>query len=224
MRCDPLHQPFHRHDQARLIVFVRGDYRERAIEGQSRFRPGDFIIRPAYFAHDGFGSPDAAYRTLPVSRAAWTRFHADHGWSVRTGRLPAELITDPEALMHTGDVVLSNCPTQAVEPAVDQTRLGRIARALTETTPCQTGELAEKEGLRPWQLTRRFLDRYGLTPTRFRQQARLQMALKLMAETGLSLAAIAADAGFADQSHFCRSLRAATGQSPSQTRRALLTA
>jgi AraC family transcriptional regulator len=60
-----------------------------------------------------------------------------------------------------------------------------------------------------------------MPPSRYRREARVQHALRLMAETQAPLAAVAAQAGFADQSHLGRAVRAATGRTPDQLRRQL---
>jgi AraC-like DNA-binding protein len=46
----------------------------------------------------------------------------------------------------------------------------------------------------------------------------LRLALSLLATTDLPLAEIALQAGFADQAHFTRRIRSATGRTPRQIR------
>jgi len=222
MRFDPNNQPLHRHDEARLIVFLRGCYIERAIEGSARFEAGGFIVRPALYAHDGCGTPGTEYRILPVSPTAWARYHADNGWTARIGRIPDELAANNGTLLRAGDAILANCETRTLAARNVEPAISRIALALAAPGSSDTGALAAAEELQPWTLTRRFRRQFGITPTRFRQESRIQLALKLMAETALSLSAISAEAGFADQSHLSRSLRQATGGTPSQIQRSLI--
>ena len=63
-------------------------------------------------------------------------------------------------------------------------------------------------------LSRGFRTIFATSPAAFRAESRAQSALALMAAGGSSLAEIAAVAGFADQSHMTRAVRALTGQPP----------
>jgi AraC family transcriptional regulator len=49
--------------------------------------------------------------------------------------------------------------------------------------------------------------------------ARIESAKRLLANHGISLAEIALDTGFSEQSHFSRAFRASTGISPGAWRR-----
>jgi AraC-like DNA-binding protein len=67
------------------------------------------------------------------------------------------------------------------------------------------------------RLRRRFAAAIGYGPKTFQRVLRLQRALRLAggsARPGASLAMIAAEAGYADQAHMSRELRALTGRSP----------
>jgi AraC-like DNA-binding protein len=67
----------------------------------------------------------------------------------------------------------------------------------------------------PRQLHRRFVAAVGYGPKTFQRVLRLQRVLALAARSRhQSLAALAAEAGYADQAHMSRELRALTGHSP----------
>jgi AraC-like DNA-binding protein len=66
----------------------------------------------------------------------------------------------------------------------------------------------------PRQLRRRFAAAVGYGPKTFQRVLRLQCALALAARSAESLAALAADAGYADQAHMSREVQALTGQTP----------
>jgi AraC-like DNA-binding protein len=74
-------------------------------------------------------------------------------------------------------------------------------------------ELESFCGLDRWSLARQFRAAYGTSPSRFRTLRQLDMARRLMAR-GASLAAAAAEAGFADQSHMSRRFKSAYGLTP----------
>lgn len=71
---------------------------------------------------------------------------------------------------------------------------------------------------------RQFIDAFrhttGVPPFRWLRAYRVERAKELLRGTSLSLAAIAAACGFADQSHFTRTFSAATGATPGSWRRA----
>ena len=60
--------------------------------------------------------------------------------------------------------------------------------------------------------------RFGMSPQVLRRELRTRRALHLLAGA-MPLAGIAAASGFADQAHLARTLRAATGATPSQLRK-----
>lgn len=212
-------QPLHRHADMRLILFTKSTYTERTFLQSDTFEPGDFVMRPAYYGHDGRGAVDAAYMSLPLSQRSLRAFGADHGWRARRGHVAleglCELLRDP----HAGDEVLSAARLRPMCKSHASSPMEKIAVALSKRRAPSMAALAEAHVLKPWELTRRFRETYWLSPSQFRLEVRVQEALKLMAETCLSLSDIADAAGFTDQSHLCRSVRRTTGQSPALLRR-----
>jgi AraC-like DNA-binding protein len=66
----------------------------------------------------------------------------------------------------------------------------------------------------PRRLRRRFAAAVGYGPKTFQRVLRLQRVLALAGRPGMSLAALAAEARYADQAHMSRELKALTGRSP----------
>ena len=62
---------------------------------------------------------------------------------------------------------------------------------------------------------RRFAHSFGLTPHAWLVRLRLERACAALAGSGLSVAQVAAEVGFYDQSHFNRAFRVAYGAPPS---------
>ncbi|TGY88609.1 AraC family transcriptional regulator [Marinicauda algicola] len=216
-----LQQILHRHADARLIVFLRGEYRERSFRESGRFRAGDFLIRPAYYAHDGIGDDTVHYVALPLSRNAVSAHLARHGWKARRGQVSEALLRAVRNGDCSGDELIKERPTLSLAEDEDESALSRIASALWQTNPGTLRALARSERLLPWTLTRAFKRNYGVAPSQYRKEAMAQHALSLIAETDMNIAAIAAISGFADQSHLCRTLRAITGATPTSLRRSL---
>lgn len=80
-------------------------------------------------------------------------------------------------------------------------------------------ELAEQAGLSPRQLHRKFRDVFGLSVQDFLIKTRIQAASDALLHSGLTIAQIAADFGFCDQSAFTQLFRKHTGLTPLKFRR-----
>jgi AraC family transcriptional regulator len=75
-------------------------------------------------------------------------------------------------------------------------------------------EIAAAAGVHPAHLTREFRRHHGTSVGSYVRRLRLAWAADRLARSGQPLAEIAADAGFADQSHFTRAFRGYSGRTP----------
>jgi AraC-like DNA-binding protein/quercetin dioxygenase-like cupin family protein len=82
------------------------------------------------------------------------------------------------------------------------------------------GDIASRYGLSREAYTRSFSRRFGMPPHAFRIVSRLNLARRQI-RAGETLAAIAVDQGFADQSHFGRHFRRVFGVTPETYREAM---
>jgi AraC family transcriptional regulator len=117
-------------------------------------------------------------------------------------------------------------------PARNHRRLGLSAHQLSMVTdfirdnlarPIRLSELASLAELSPSQFGRAFKTSTGTTPHLWHLGARIESAKRLLADRRNSLAEIALDTGFSEQSHFTRAFRTAIGVSPGAWRRDLTT-
>ncbi|KIU16437.1 hypothetical protein TL10_13685 [Mycolicibacterium llatzerense] len=81
--------------------------------------------------------------------------------------------------------------------------------------------LAAALGVSPYRLSRSFSNELGVSVTRYRNRVRVGRALDHLYRDDATLADVAATLGFADQAHFCRTLREQTGHTPTAVRREL---
>ena len=81
------------------------------------------------------------------------------------------------------------------------------------------GAWAEQHGLRRETISRGFLRAYGVSPAVYRVGVRVKSVVRALREGDASLAAVAADHGFFDQSHMSRAVLAATGLTPARLRK-----
>jgi AraC family transcriptional regulator len=82
--------------------------------------------------------------------------------------------------------------------------------------PIEVAELASVAGRSPFHFSRVFARSVGMTPYRYVVHLRLQAAIQQVRSGQMSLAEIAADTGFADQSHLSRWVRRVHGVAPSE--------
>ena len=81
--------------------------------------------------------------------------------------------------------------------------------------------LAELLGVSPYRLSRAFSAEIGVSVTRYRNRVRVGCALDRLADGEQDLAGLAAELGFADQGHLCRTMRQHVGTTPTVVRRLL---
>ena len=98
----------------------------------------------------------------------------------------------------------------------------RRAREMVEDRfrePLRVSELAHEAGVHPAHLSRTFRERYRESISARVRRLRAEWAAERLVHSDDPIAAIAQAAGFADQSHLTRALRARTGMTPARYRR-----
>jgi AraC family transcriptional regulator len=99
--------------------------------------------------------------------------------------------------------------------------LYRTVERLLDVTgaPVSIRMLAVEAGVHPVHVARVFRRHLGCTPSDVQRQARVRQASALLRATRRSIAEVAAEVGFADQSHLTRAMRAQLGVTPLEARR-----
>lgn len=85
--------------------------------------------------------------------------------------------------------------------------------------PIGLGDLAAGTGVHPAHLARTFRAQHGVSVGEYSRQLRLSWAASELASGDTPVATIAAEAGFADQSHFTRMFKRHVGVTPARYRR-----
>lgn len=203
------HLPRHRHAEPYLAVVLAGGYVEAGDGGRWRARPGTVMVHGAHEAHrDCFDAAETVVLNLPVP----------------AGLAPmAGMIDDIDAIAR----IAERDPSSAAALAATMLRPGAyrlddwpdlLADALVADPALALGDWAELMGLAPASVSRGFGRAYGVSPKRYRLEARTRHALHAVAGSRISLAEIAAAHGFADQAHMTRALVALTGTPPGALR------
>ena len=99
--------------------------------------------------------------------------------------------------------------------------LGPALRAISERAgqPVSNLELARACGLSVRAFERQFRASYDCAPQHYVRRLRVRMSCHALVFSSKTLAAIATEAGFADQSHFTREFRCFLGETPGAYRR-----
>jgi AraC-like DNA-binding protein len=107
------------------------------------------------------------------------------------------------------------------------TRAARITKRASElirsrfSNRCLIANLAEELGIHRSQLSRWFKASYGITLSDFVRICRIDKSLDLLTDDEMTIAKIALDCGFNDQSHFTRSFREVMTTTPAKWRKAI---
>lgn len=130
-----------------------------------------------------------------------------------------------EALLELLARALAARPSPASTPPrpADRALVDRAREALAADDPAAAGllPLAHLLGVSPYRLSRAFTRELGVSLTRYRNRLRVGLVLDRLTLGEADLAGLAADLGFADQAHLCRTVREHAGHPPTALRRLL---
>ena len=194
----------HRHNEAYVAVVLAGSYLEAGDGGRFRAEAGTVIAHEGFTAHrDEFGHNGAVVLNLP----------AIDGIFGSGSVADADLIARAAEQDATDAVHLLGEQFRQGAPAIDDWP-DMLAVVLRQDPDRLISDWADSIGLDPASVSRGFARAYGVSPKRFRREARVRRALGALNSWQGSLATVAAEHGFADQAHFTRSVRDLTGTTP----------
>ncbi len=202
--------PRHRHAAGYVALPLDGGYLEAGECGRVHATPGMALVHHAWSAHqDGFGARGARVLNLPLPEGL-----AEGAVRVADPDVVARLAErDPQA---AAEMLSETAAAAAASGPADWP--DRLADALTRDPALAIGDWAAGMGLNPASVSRGFLRAYGVSPKRFRLELRTRRAVRALPRWRDTIAALAAEHGFADQAHFARAALALTGRTPSQLR------
>ncbi len=238
----------HRHRGAYATLVLDGDYLESSLDGPLLCRPGTVVVHPAFHAHgDRFGQCGA--RTLNIelpgalasalAAAASDPTPADAGLGARTEAGPGAGAGFGAGLGPAFGARAWRVPALAEAAEVLDRAPAQLAALLAQSRPlapaavpdwqaellrlidredADIGVLAQRLGVSAEHASRTLARSFGMPPRALRRELRWRRALRLLGAC-LPLAEVAAAAGFADQSHLHRVVRAHAGCTPLQLRR-----
>lgn len=194
----------HRHAEGYVALVLAGSYVEAGDGARIRACPGDVILHDRYDAHrDDFSRAGATVLNLPLA-----------GGIARYGR-----VTDPDLIVRTAErdpaaAVALIADSMTAHESVPADWPDLLAQALCGDEEVALGDWADRIGIAPQSLSRGFRQAFGVSPKRYRLEQRTRAALRRLTGWTGSLAALAAETGFADQAHFTRAVSDMTGAPP----------
>jgi AraC-like DNA-binding protein len=197
----------HAHEEAYAALVLSGGYEEAGDNGRFHVKAGDVVFHGLFEAHlDRFSETGAVVLNLPLPL----------GCSFRPG---IARVADPDSVARMAERsrrvaldLLSSIATSETPHAADWP--DELAAAMIQNPSLKLSYWGESNGIPPWTVSRGFTSVFGVSPEAFRARARARRALRFIHDTSVSLADIAAEIGFADQSHMTRSIRQLTGIAP----------
>jgi len=221
--------PRHEHDSLQLCVVLEGEFVEEFGELALECDPETVIVRPPMTLHqDTFRS--AAVRTLLVEFSNGPRFDAlfvaarapvKQPRTAAARELICELRNTDVASATALEGVLLQLAAQLIRAPAATGWIAGARRRIDETLPrrIDADALAAELQVSRSQLFERFRRTEGKTIGEYVLQWRIEQARALLAESAAPLSEVAAACGFADQSHFTRTFRRESGQTPTEFRR-----
>lgn len=219
----------HTHDQFGIGLVDRGAQTSASGRGPVRVDAGDLITVNPGEVHDGLPVDEAgrSWRMLYLDVSAMHRLTGSRcdlaypvlrrpGLAARFNRLFCAIRQPSGELAAEQELValrraLDDRPASAPRPA--SVALALQALQDQPARPMTLAELSHQAGLSRFHFLRSFARFTGLTPHAFQVQARLHLARRLIL-AGRALADVAAEAGFADQSHLTRLFARSYGTTP----------
>jgi AraC-like DNA-binding protein len=203
----------HSHTVPYAAVVMAGRYEEAGERGRWRVSVGEVLVHGAFDAHcNRFETRRVDVLNIPLCLGSAPAFAAGRCEGLSelarlAGRADAQ--TAAHLLLKT---MKPHCT--ALDDWPD-----RLAADLRRNPRLNLSHWAERHGMRRETVSRGFAKLYGVTPVRFRAEARARQAWRMALGSQRSLAEIACAAGFSDQCHMTRAVVALTGRAPGQWRR-----
>jgi AraC family transcriptional regulator len=233
--------PRHEHALAYVTVVLGGHYQEGDRGHLDEMPPLTAVFNPVGVAHSTVIGPAGAslftiefrgeaVRALDLRLPGETTFDAGVGTMLWPGlRLFSAFTANAESLEIEAHIfeLLAAIARAASESHAHENEAPRWFRRVKERLHAEFREhlrmsdLARDAGVHPVHLARVFRKFEKRTPGEYQQRLQLRAACELLRDPEWPLAAIAAECGFADQSHFTRVFRRMAATTPGQFRRAI---
>jgi AraC family transcriptional regulator len=213
----------HSHEQPSLALIVGGSLLEQARTTEVLAKRGWVGVKPDGVRHaNQYGPEGAIVLSMDIhSPRLWADMGTQAGWSWSNGRdvagAPPWPICTGSLLQLIPDELLSTRGAREI-PIPAPSWLRRARSELSKSPSLPIDSLARQAGVHRVHLSRSFARFYGESLSLFRLRRRAELALCEHLYADAAAADAAADAGFADQSHFIRTVKRLFGFTPGYLR------
>jgi AraC family transcriptional regulator len=223
-------QQVHSHDCPSLALLLWGRVRETTARSDVTAGAGSVSVKFADSLHsDRYGPESVGLLSIKVDdptlwsavvgevTASWRTLPLKHHRSLLSTLLKSDAKeTRDEALFELLALSMPRHLTRGKPPMW----LRRVHQHLTESpSTVKLGDLAAELGVHRVYLSRAFVQWFGEPPSIYRRRRMMDLALRSALYQRTPFAAVAADTGFADQSHLARTVQQQTGNTLNSLRR-----
>jgi AraC family transcriptional regulator len=215
----------HDHESATMVIVRDGEFEETVGSRSFRCTPGSILIKPAGAHHSNrysqsgstallAGLPSSCavgevrvFRNAAAMRRLAFEFRCrDIASALICELLLLELLQQPSR----GGAYAQERPAPWLRSVEEQLRSEPLAGI---------GAIAARIQRHPVHVAREFRRHYGCSPGEYARSARIERACEMLRRSNESVASIAFDLGFYDQSHFTNLFRRIVGTTPADYRR-----
>lgn len=227
-----LRLPRHDHDFSNITVVIDGAIEEITDAGEHVGYSGGVVAKPAGSVHANRvragGARTLAIELTPRSRFAREIERGAWSWTVDARQACAALAVYRALYTASSTTELDARVAELVVAVTTVAAAGAApawvasAKSLLDGCFCQSikfADIAGELGLHPVYLSRAFRLYTGTSMTEYVRSLRLRDARRLLADSTGTLALVAAESGFADESHLSRVFRRAMHVTPGVYRR-----
>ena len=227
----------HAHERPYFCLIRRGSYTERYSRRTRDCRPMTLVYHPSGEHHAVTLNASVVLSLNVELGPEWLTWMRDSGLPLDQpleshGGAASELALRLFRVLHGADrdpLLIETLTADIISTLAEQSRetSRRMPAWLRGMADRVDGErqrtpslraLAAAAGVHPVYFAAAFRRFSGCSLGDFARRRRLDFARRQLAESGLTLAQVAASAGFADQSHLTRSFKRYTGQTPGEYR------
>ena len=216
-----LRHPSHRHERAHVSIIVAGSLREVSTGRDEIAHASQLNLRPHESEHQvEFGPQGALILAVDLAEdepqttaTGWLHRNLSRTQRVLLDYVLAERVACDEDVSDCMHDLLAGIDAESFEGSPPRWLFRAREQLAEDPANTRIDALARIAGVHRSHFARAFQHWFQAPPSLFRRRAMLGHAICAIA-SGQSLALAAATAGFADQSHLCRSMRSIIGTTP----------
>ena len=234
--------PPHQHDTPVFVLSLSGEMTGTVEGAVESYPPLSLRSVPAGASHSnsyGKGSPRCLLMEVTASRSTQLHAHTsvlDRFVQFEQSTLPAMIASRAYRELQRADslsplaieglmlelLAATGRKTGPASAKLPPAWLKQIRNRLTDEfrSPISLEGLAREHGVHPVHVARLFRLHFGCAPSEYVRRLRIEWAAWALTRSDEPIALVAQEAGFADQSHFTREFRRATGVTPARYRAA----